>query len=179
MAIHPLLRSAIIGEPYDYDTSKHCEYIKSMTNTEFRSAMGCFLTGVTVVTTAKNEVMLGVTANSFSSVSLKPPMVLWSLSKESKKHSAMTSSKNYAINILSKCQESIALSFSQNKEPFMEIDYHLSNIGVPIIKNALAVFECQLHQVYDGGDHSIILGLVTSCNKSDLEPLKFFRGKFN
>ena len=149
-----------------------------MSNTDLRSAMGCFLTGVTVVTALDKNLLVGVTANSFSSVSLEPPLVLWSLSKASKKHPIMTTVKSYAINILSESQEKVALNFSNNSQPFLEIDYRLSDTGVPILNNAVAIFECTLHAVYDGGDHSIILGLVTSCNESNLEPLRFFRGKF-
>ena len=150
-----------------------------MGNKEFRSAMGCFLTGVTVVTTIHKDILVGVTANSFSSVSLEPPMVLWSISKNSKKHSIMTSVKNYAINILSKNQMNVALNFSKSIEPFLGVDYNYGKFGVPLISNTVATFECEQHTIYDGGDHSIILGLVTSCNKSNLEPLKFLRGKFS
>ena len=141
--------------------------------------MGCFLTGVTVVTTADQKNLLGITANSLSSVSLDPPLVLWSLSKVSKNHSVMTSVKHYAINVLSKSQENVALNFSGTERPFLGIDYRLSDVGVPLINNVVAVFECELYAVYDGGDHSIILGLVKSCYKSDLEPLKFFRGQLS
>ena len=149
-----------------------------MRNDYLRSAMGCYVTGVTVVTTTDRNSLIGVTANSFSSVSLEPPLILWSLSKSSKKHAIMTTNKNFGINVLSKYQEQLALTFSQDKEPFSGVNYYLTNDGVPIINNSVATFECQLYAVYDGGDHSIILGLVTACNKSSLEPLKFFRGKF-
>ena len=150
-----------------------------MSNTDFRSAMGCFVTGVTVVTATDQNDFVGVTANSFSSVSLDPPLVLWSISKNSQKHAIMINAKNYVINILSRNQENIALTFSGNKKPFLKINYSLNNYGVPVIRDTVAVIECELHHVYDGGDHSIILGLVTSCNKSNLKPLTFFRGKFN
>ena len=140
--------------------------------------MGCYVTGVTVVTTTDGHILIGVTANSFSSVSLEPPLVLWSLSKSSKKHAIMTKNKNFGVNILSKHQKHLALTFSKDKEPFSGVNYYLTKDGVPIIKNSVATFECQLHAVYDGGDHSIILGLVTSFNKSSLEPLQFFRGNF-
>ena len=150
-----------------------------MSNLDFRSAMGCFSTGVTVVTTVERNISFGVTANSFSSVSLEPPLVLWSLSKKSKKHPIMTTAKHYIVNILSKNQENVALNFSKNPEPFFGIDYHLNHMGVPVIDNAVATFECELRAVYDGGDHSIILGLVTSCKESNLEPLTFFRGKLS
>ncbi len=150
-----------------------------MSNPDFRSTMGCFVTGVTVVTATDKNDFVGVTANSFSSVSLDPPLVLWSISKDSQKHATMINAKNFVINILSKNQENIANTFTGNKKPFLKINYTLNTFGVPVISNVVAVIECELHDVYDGGDHSIILGLVTSCNKSNLKPLMFFRGKFN
>ena len=150
-----------------------------MRNDHLRSAMGCYVTGVTVVTASDGHISIGVTANSFSSVSLEPPLVLWSLSKSSKKHAIMTTSKNFGVNILSKDQKHLALTFSKDKEPFSGVNYYLNKDRVPIINDSVATFECRLHAVYDGGDHSIILGLVTSCNKSNLDPLKFFRGKFS
>ena len=148
-----------------------------MTNEEFRSAMGCFVTGVTVVTGMHNNRLIGVTANSLSSVSLKPPLVLWSLSKSSQKYLTMISMKNYAINILSNSQKEIAMRFSHGEEPFMDLDFCFNELGVPLIKNSMAVVECERYAVYDGGDHSIILGQVKKCAKSKLEPLIFLRGK--
>ena len=150
-----------------------------MNSKEFRSAMGCFVTGVTIVTATENNRSIGVTANSFSSVSLEPPLVLWSISKNSQKHPIMTRVKNYAVNILSKSQEEVAIRFSQYKEPFSGLDFYYSGLGVPLIKNSVAILECEQHVVYDGGDHSIILGLVTSFNESKLDPLTFFRGRLN
>ena len=150
-----------------------------MNSTEFRSAMGCFITGVTVVAAAENNILIGVTANSFSSVSLDPPLVLWSISKRSQKHPIMTRVKNYSINILSKSQKEVALRFSQSEEPFLGLDIQYNKVGVPLIKNSVAILECEQRVVYDGGDHSIILGLVTSFNKSKLDPLTFFRGKLD
>ena len=148
-----------------------------MNSKEFRSAMGCFITGVTVVSANDNNRLIGVTANSFSSVSLEPPLVLWSLSKRSRKHPTMTRVKNYAINILANNQKEVAKKFSKSEEPFTGTDFYVSELGVPIIKNSVAVLECEQHVVYDGGDHSIILGLVTSFNESKLDPLTFFKGQ--
>ena len=149
-----------------------------MKNNDFRSAKGCFSTYGTVVTTTDNNCSLGVTGNSFSLVSLEPPLVLWSLSKESKKHAILTTAKNFLVNILFKNQENIAINFSKQNEPFSEVDYYLSDVCIPLINDVVAVFECELHAVYDGGDDSIILGLVTSWKKSNLAPLTFYRGKF-
>jgi flavin reductase (DIM6/NTAB) family NADH-FMN oxidoreductase RutF len=148
---------------------------------DFRSAMGCFVTGVTgvtVVTAIRNDGPVGVTANSFSSVSLDPPLVLWSVSVNSRKHQGMTEAKNYAINVLSKSQNEIALKFSGKPEPIFNLDTASGLGDVPLIENAVAVFECERHLVYKGGDHSIILGLVRSVKKSKLEPLTFLRGGF-
>ena len=150
-----------------------------MSNKEFRETLGCFVTGVTVVTAIDNSISLGVTANSFSSVSLEPPLVSWSISKHSQKHYIMTTVKNYAINVLSNKQKGIAINFSKSQEPFLGLDHRFSKVGVPIINQSVATFECELRTVYDGGDHSIILGLVTSFSKSNLDPLMFFKGNFS
>ena len=110
-----------------------------MNSKEFRSAMGCFITGVTVVSANDNNRLIGVTANSFSSVSLEPPLVLWSLSKRSRKHPTMTRVKNYAINILANNQKEVAKKFSKSEEPFTGTDFYVSQSGVPIIKNSGAI----------------------------------------
>jgi 3-hydroxy-9,10-secoandrosta-1,3,5(10)-triene-9,17-dione monooxygenase reductase component len=162
-----------------HDIFNRLETVKAMNSKEFRSVMGCFMTGVTVVTANFKNKKIGITANSVSSVSLDPPLVLWSLSKSSQKHIIMTSVKNYAINILSKSQKQVATQFSQTKEPFSGLDIYFSVSGVPLIKNSVAILECEQHAVYDGGDHSIILGLVTSFNESKHEPLTFFKGQLN
>ena len=145
--------------------------------------MGCYVTAVAVVSATDDnnnkKKLIGVTATTFSSVSLALPFVLWALSKYSQKHSIMTRVKNYAINILKNQQEDSALNFPKNQEPFLNLNHYFNKVGVLIIMGSPATVECRLHAVYDSGDYSIILGMVTLCKRSNLKPLTFFRGKFN
>ena len=145
---------------------------------ELRNALGCYLTGVTVITATSSKKLIGVTANSFSSVSLDPPLVLWSIDKKSSRYRIMIDADNYAINVLSSNQAKVALDFVKNKDPFKKIKFHLSKNQVPIIENSLAVFECQKKDVFDGGDHSIILGKVLKYSFFEKKPLFFYKGDF-
>ena len=145
---------------------------------KLRSALGCFVTGVTVVTAVGGMGNVGVTANSFSSVSLDPPLVLWSIAKNSSRHEAMISAEYYAINVLSKNQEDIALSFVKNDNPFLSLNYDQGLGNCAIIKGGIAVFECRAKELIDGGDHSIILGTVERFTEMENEPLVFYKGTF-
>ena len=144
----------------------------------FRNALGCYLTGVTVITTSTSSKMVGVTANSFSSVSLNPPLVLWSIDKKSSRYEVMKNANNYAINILSHRQANVAIDFVKNNNPFKNVDFSLGENQTPIIDNSAAVFECQKKNVFDGGDHSIILGKVIKYSFNEKKPLFFYKGDF-
>lgn len=145
---------------------------------KFRNALGCYLTGVTVITTSVLNKMVGVTANSFSSVSLDPPLVLWSIDKNSSRYNMMSNAENYAINVLSSSQKNVAVEFVKNKDPFKKIDFILGINDVPIIENSSAVFECETKDIFDGGDHSIILGKVINFSFNERKPLFFYKGDF-
>ncbi len=145
---------------------------------KFRNALGCYLTGVTVITTSVSKKMIGVTANSFSSVSLDPPLVLWSIDKSSSRYSVMSNAENYVINVLSFDQTNVAVEFVRNKDPFEKIDFIPGINNIPIIENSSAVFECETKDVIDGGDHSIILGKVINFSFNERKPLFFYKGDF-
>lgn len=145
---------------------------------KFRNALGCYLTGVTVITTSASKKMVGVTANSFSSVSLEPPLVLWSIDKNSSRFDVMSNAENYAINVLSYNQTNVAVEFVKNKDPFERIDFVTGINDIPIIKNSSAVFECEKTDIFDGGDHSIILGKVIKFSSNESKPLFFYKGEF-
>jgi len=119
-----------------------------------------------------------VTANSFSSVSLDPPLVLWSIDKNSSRYNMMSNAENYAINVLSSSQKNVAVEFVKNKDPFKKIDFILGINDVPIIENSSAVFECETKDIFDGGDHSIILGKVINFSFNERKPLFFYKGDF-
>jgi len=122
---------------------------------EFRSALGSFATGVTVVTTAtEDSVPVGVTASSFNSVSLDPPLVLWSLAKKSLSLGAFRDSGHFAVHILSFAQEGISNSFAKSgADKFGAVDWRPGLLGSPILHEFAAKFECRTIHQYEGGDH--------------------------
>ena len=150
---------------------------------DFKTAMGRFLTGVTIVSCLDhNGQPCGLTVNSFASVSLDPPLVLWSLIKGSSLHTAFTQADSYAIAILGENQKDICYRFASDVEDrFETISWQSGVTGLPIINDCLSVLECKSYAQYDGGDHIIFVGEVTAIhNHSDqLKPLSYFSGKVN
>ncbi|OEY66295.1 flavin reductase [Marinobacter sp. X15-166B] len=147
---------------------------------EFRSALSTFTTGVTIITTrAENGEPVGITANSFNSVSLNPPMVLWSLDKSAMSLSAFTNNKHWNVHILSTEQEALSGRFaSRGEDKFkgLELDPGINNI--PLLKNCTARFNCRTAFMYEGGDHMIFVGEVLNFDKTDLPPLAFQSGQY-
>ncbi len=153
-----------------------------MTDTKaFRQCLGKFATGVAVVTCNDGDGHpCGITANSFSSVSLEPPLVLWNIAKVSNSLDAYLDAKYFAINILSIEQEDISTHFARSDHTlFDDIEYLTSADGVPLLTDTLASFECRTHEVHDCGDHYIIIGEVTRFAAGDQDPLLFFDGAYN
>lgn len=142
---------------------------------DFRAALGRFATGVTVVT-APGPV--GITVNSFASVSLDPPLVLWSPALASRRFKAFEGAERYAIHVLGKHQHAIGHGFVRDGAAFEELDWHLSDHGVPLIDDCLARFECRRHAIHEGGDHAIIVGEVERCTLGAGEPLIFSSGAY-
>src|SRR5690554_1232422 len=147
---------------------------------EFRSALSTFTTGVTIITTrAENGDPVGITANSFNSVSLNPPMVLWSLDKSAMSLPAFTSNKHWNVHILSVEQEALSGRFaSRGEDKFkgLELDTGINNI--PLLKNCTARFNCRTAFIYEGGDHMIFVGEVLGFDKSERPPLAFQSGQY-
>ena len=147
---------------------------------EFRNALGRFATGVTIVTTvdAAGE-RYGVTANSYNSVSLDPPLVLWSLAKTSRSIDAYRNADVFAVHILSAHQEELAMRFaSPVADKFAGLHVHEGHGGVPLFDECAAHFECVTENTFEGGDHVIFLGRVVSFERGDSEPLVFHDGRF-
>ncbi len=147
---------------------------------DFRQALGCFGTGVTIITTvAPDGRNVGLTANSFSSVSLNPPLILWSLVNHSPSMQAFQDCSHFCVNVLNKEQSGIALHFARpSDDKFAGIDW-LAGLGnSPKIEGALAHFECKNSYRYYGGDHVIFLGEVEAYSHHQGEPLIFSRGAF-
>ena len=147
---------------------------------EFRQCLAKFATGVTVVTCCDDDGKpYGITANSFSSVSLQPRLILWNVAKVSNSLQAFLDAGYFAINVLSGKQKALSKHFAQSDHTlFDSIETSKSEDGAPLIPDTLACFECRTHQIHDCGDHYIIIGEVIRFNSSDAEPLLFFDGKY-
>lgn len=147
-----------------------------------RSALSAFATGVTVVTTlGRNDELIGNTANSFSSVSLDPPLVLWSLARSALSFEAYQKARHFAVNVLREGQEELSHRFAKSSsQKWQGVRYESWDTGCPIIPDALAVFECRKIHVYDGGDHAIFLGEVLRFEHNPHgKPLVFWRGGYH
>ena len=145
---------------------------------DFRDALGRFATGVTVVTAASPEGPVGMTANSFASVSLDPALVLWSPARASRRFGAFEAAERFAIHILGAEQEHLCRAFARNSATFDGIDWEADDDGVPILAGCLARFDCARHAAHDGGDHLIIVGRVLSAAAREGAPLVFSAGAY-
>jgi flavin reductase (DIM6/NTAB) family NADH-FMN oxidoreductase RutF len=150
---------------------------------QFRDALGAFPTGVAVVTGLNDAgERVGITVSSFNSVSISPPLVLFSIAQQAHSYSAWTAMRGYAVNILSQQQEEISNRFARplgdKWEGLIVLE---STNGLPILPNALAVFECDAYARYNGGDHDIFVGRVTALRRhahKQEQPLIFFGGRY-
>ncbi|WP_309626538.1 flavin reductase family protein [Methylibium sp.] len=153
----------------------------SFTALDFRSALGMFATGVTIVTarTPQGE-RVGLTANSFNSVSLAPPLVLWSLGRSAGTLPAFARGSHYAINILSAAQHELAERFaSKTDDRFAGVAWREGASGAPLLDGAAAVFECFNRSQYEEGDHVIFVGEVERCSvTAGASPLIFHGGRY-
>jgi 3-hydroxy-9,10-secoandrosta-1,3,5(10)-triene-9,17-dione monooxygenase reductase component len=149
---------------------------------DFRSALGCFPTGVCLITTlAPGGVRVGLTANSFSSVSLDPPMVLWSLARTASSAPVFRDAEYFAINVLAAGDEALASHFAKSgADKFAAFaDRFTPGLGdVPVLSGAAASFECHSRHRYYGGDHIIVIGVVERYTHSDRAALLFHHGKY-
>ena len=147
---------------------------------EFRQCLSKFATGVTVVTCANaNGDCFGITANSFSSVSLEPPLVLWNIAKVSNSMQEFLDAEYFGINILCAQQQKESQNFSKSViNIFDGVEYSLGENNIPLIDNTLAHLLCRTHDIHECGDHYIIVGEVTSYASIDAEPLLFFNGAY-
>ena len=154
----------------------------------FRQALSRFATGVTVVTThapearkgdAASSNFVGITASSFNSVSLSPPLVLWSLGLHAGSLPLFHAGTHYVINVLAADQMELCKRFAYGKgDRFADTAYTLGQSGLPILNGALAWFECHNRSRYEEGDHVIFVGEVERCGFADGEPLVFQAGQF-
>lgn len=145
---------------------------------ELRNALGQFGTGVTIVTTSDDTTPLGITVNSFASVSLNPALVLWSPAKSSYRFAHFESAPHYAIHVLDHSQADLASQFARDAKSFDHCDWHWSEHGVPLIDDTVARFECERMSSHDGGDHAIVVGRVQRAVNFGGNPLMFVGGEF-
>lgn len=147
---------------------------------QFRHALSQFATGVTVVTArADDGSFVGVTINSFNSVSLEPPLVLWSLAHKASSMATFAAVRSYVINVLSGDQLELANRFARPGENrFDKLAYSLSRQGVPVLAGSVAWFECRHRSRYNEGDHVIFVGEVERCHAHPHRTLGFHRGRF-
>jgi flavin reductase (DIM6/NTAB) family NADH-FMN oxidoreductase RutF len=147
---------------------------------ELRNCLGQFATGVTVITCAGDDgLACGITANSFSSVSLEPPLVLWNIAKTSISLEAYLAASHFAINVLAVDQQDISAHFAKSDHTLFDgVEHEISDQGVPLLPGTLACFECRTFKIHDCGDHHIIIGEVEHFRRDDKEPLLFFNGHY-
>lgn len=144
-----------------------------------RRVCGHFVTGVTVITSGIGEQGTGTTVNSFTSVSLEPPLVLFCLHNDSRLRGVVESTGAYVVNFLEGRQERLARAFAgKNTASIRDVAHHSSATGVPVLSQALTFLACTLVEAFDGGDHTIFLGQVVELGlpRPNLDPLIFFRG---
>ena len=142
----------------------------------FRDALGAFPTGVCVVTCRGDQGPVGITANSFASLSLQPPLVLWSPSKHSRRSDAYVNADRFALHVLAHDQEEVARAFVKDGQAFGGEAEALD--GLPLLPGCAARFVCDTHAVLDGGDHHLILGRVRTVERRDAASLVFAGGTY-
>ena len=153
--------------------------MKKINSQNFKKALSKFSTGITVIATNKDSVLYGKTINSFSSLSLSPPLVLFSLDTQSSKLNIFKNTKFLSINVLSKNQKFISYNFAKNTPDWKKIDYELLKSGIPIIKNCTSNLECKILDKIKKGDHIIFICKVLKVMISDnLKPLIYFDSKY-
>ena len=152
-----------------------------VTPAEFRAALSRFPSGITVVTSrGLDGTLFGITVSAFCSVSLDPPLILACIEKTTASHMAIQNSRSFGVNILAVVDEELSERFAvpaPNK--FDGISYRLGVGGVPLLDDALVALECRLENAYEGGDHTIFVGLVEKVSIKDGKPLVYFHGNYH
>ena len=147
---------------------------------EFRKTLGQFATGVTIVTTRDTQGdPIGITCSSFNSLSMDPPMILWSLAKSAYSLPAFKQARHFNVHVLSSDQDQISNNFSKKgSDKFKNIKYQNGLSDTPVLQDYAALFECETAHHYDGGDHVIIVGKVVAFQRNRKNPLLFHGGNY-
>src|SRR5436305_155066 len=155
----------------------------NVTASDFRQAMGCFATGVTVVTVDEGGEVHGMTANAFCSVSLDPMLVLVCVDQRARTHGHLHARKRFGVNVLRNDQQAISEYYARATESHQRADeagarFERTAHGTPVLCGALAYLECRLHTTQPAGDHTIFIADVEDVVVREGEPLLFFRGQY-
>ena len=154
-------------------------FMKKVNSQNFKKTLSKFVTGITVIATSKNSILYGKTINSFSSLSLSPPLVLFSIDIKSSKLNIFKNTKFISINILSKKQKFISDNFAKNNPDWQDVEYQLLENGNPIIKNCISNLNCSIQDKIQKGDHIIfICKILQVINNDKLNPLIYFDSKY-
>jgi 3-hydroxy-9,10-secoandrosta-1,3,5(10)-triene-9,17-dione monooxygenase reductase component len=147
---------------------------------DFRLVLGQFATGVTIITAVDDGEPVGVAANSFTSVSLDPPLVLFCVARSSSTWPRIERARKFAVNILGEHQEELSQLFAKKgADRFGSVEWHLGIGGSPVLHDCLAYLDCAFWNEYDGGDHIIVVGRVLDLGLThDAGPLVFYQGRY-
>jgi flavin reductase (DIM6/NTAB) family NADH-FMN oxidoreductase RutF len=150
---------------------------------EFRNALGCFATGVTVITTVDEAGgPVGITANSFTSLSLDPPLVLFCLDRKAMSFESFHRNRHFAVNMLREDQQALSAQFAtSNIDKWSGVEFEAGANGCPILAGCIATLQCDVNSIYEGGDHVIIVGQVVDVDyqAEPCRPLLYYRGRYN
>jgi len=155
----------------------------SLVPSDFRKAMGCFATGVTIVTVDQDGEVHGMTANAFCSVSLDPVLVLVCVDQRARTHAHLHARKRFGINILRSDQQAVSEYYARSTESHQHAEaagasFERTAHGTPVLRGGLAYLECRLHSTQQAGDHTIFIAEVEDVVVREGEPLLFFRGQY-
>ena len=144
----------------------------------YRDALGSFGTGVTVITTVTDRGPLAITANSFTSVSMDPPLLLWCPARASLRHDAFVTAEHFTIHVMAEDQQDLAKHFSRNGEDFSAAIWQTNTVGIPALEGCLARFDCRRFACHPAGDHSVLIGEVLAVTSRPGKGLIFKRGQY-
>lgn len=151
----------------------------AMDERTFRDVMGVFATGVAVITTEVDGNPQGMTVNSLTSLSTRPPKLLVCLTEGTRTANAVTARGAFVVNLLNRDQRHLSDRFAKpGKEHFEGLSTLLTDEGLPALPGAAGRIECEVEAVHDGGDHIIVVGRVTACQATPTSPLLFYRGRY-
>ncbi|HUY07364.1 MAG TPA: flavin reductase family protein [Acidimicrobiales bacterium] len=156
------------------------DHLGVVTEERFRLALGNFATGVTIITSTDDGEPVGMSANSFTSVSLDPPLVSFCAALTSTTYPRISASERFCVNVLSEFQEDIARTFAQREvDRFANVPFTRSPLGSPVLEGVVAWIDCSIEQEHQAGDHLIVVGRVRALNvEFHRLPLLYFRGQF-